>query len=144
MSEDKNDKNIEDEIEELLGKIDDFPEDTTPKEPRFEAVREFISELSNKITIPVSSLLSRVTVGNLVLWAVVLIVTSMIVRKVFPLAVWGVPLGLALLVAAFGMIVFGTNSSSGIEQMWRGKTIEFKQPPLMFRLWRKVRALFRR
>ena len=111
MSEDKNDKNIEDEIEELLGKIDDFPEDTTPKEPRFEAVREFISELSNKITIPVSSLLSRVTVGNLVLWAVLLIVTSMIVRRVFPLAVWGVPLGLALLVAAFGMIVFGTNSS---------------------------------
>ena len=69
MSEDKNDKNIEDEIEELLGKIDDFP---------------------------------------------------------------------------FGMIGFGTNSSSGIEQMWRGKTVEFKQPPLMFRLWRKVRALFRR
>ena len=144
MSEDKNDKNIEDEIEELLGKIDDFPEDTTPKEPRFEVVREFISELSNKITIPVSSLLSRVTVGNLVLWAVVLIVTSMIVRRVFPLAVWGVPLGLALLVAAFGIIVFGTNSSNGIEQMWRGKTIEFKQPPLMFRLWRKVRSLFRR
>ena len=85
-------------------------------------------------------MIAKITISNLVVVASVLILTSFFLRRIIPFAIWGVPLGVAFLIAAFGMLVFGSRQTSIVEQNWRGKSIKFHQQSKLKRLITRIRS----
>ena len=138
-----NDKpNIEDEINDLLGKLDNFPQEQSesPSLKKFRELSQRSVEFFQPIIRPASNLIAKITVSNLAVLASILILASFFLRRIIPFAIWGVPLGLAFLIAAFGMLVFGSRPTSVVEQNWRGKSIKFQQPSKIRRLFARIRS----
>jgi len=142
MGNNKDKPNIEDEINELLGKLNNFPkEQTVPASTaRFRILLQQSVQFFQPIVRPASNIIARITMSNLAAIASVLILTSFFLRRIIPLAIWGVPLGLAFLIAAFGMLVFGTRGTSIVEQNWRGKSIQFRQQSRLKRFFTYMRS----
>ena len=144
MGKNKDKQNIEDEINELLGKLDNFPKEQTgpTSAEKFRHLAEKLIESFQPIARPASNIIAKITISNLAAIASVLILTSFFLRRIIPLAIWGVPLGLAFLIAAFGMLVFGTRQTRIAEQNWRGKSITFHQQSrlrrLITRIWSRL------
>ena len=140
-----NDKpNIEDEINELLGKLDNFPKEQidSANVKKFRKLSQQLIQLFQPIIRPASNMIAKITISNLVVVASVLILTSFFLRRIIPFAIWGVPLGVAFLIAAFGMLVFGSRQTSIVEQNWRGKSIKFQRPSKIRRLFARIRSRF--
>ncbi len=138
----KDKPNIEDEINELLGKLNNFPKEQTvsASTARFRNLVQQLVQFFQPIVRPASNIIARITMSNLAALASVLILTSFFLRRIIPLAIWGVPFGLAFLIAAFGMLVFGTRGDSLVEQNWRGKSIQFRQQSRLKRFFTYMRS----
>lgn len=144
MGKNKDKPNIEDEINELLGKLDNFPKEQTvsTSAAKFRYLAEKLIESFQPIVRPASNIIAKFTISNLAAIASVLILTSFFLRRIIPLAIWGIPLGLAFLIAAFGMLVFGTRQTRIVEQNWRGKSIKFHEQSrlrrFIARIWSRL------
>ena len=142
MGKNKDKPNIEDEINELLGKLDNFPKEQidSANVKKFRKLSQQLIQLFQPIIRPASNMIAKITISNLVVVASVLILTSFFLRRIIPFAIWGVPLGVAFLIAAFGMLVFGSRQTSVVEQNWRGKSIKFHQQSKLKRLITRIRS----
>jgi len=142
MGKNKDKPNIEDEINELLGKLSNFPKEQidSANVKKFRKLSQQLIQLFQPIIRPASNMIAKITISNLVVVASVLILTSFFLRRIIPFAIWGVPLGVAFLIAAFGMLVFGSRQTSIVEQNWRGKSIKFHQQSKLKRLITRIRS----
>ena len=146
MGKKKDKSNIEDEINELLGKLDNFPKEQTESASvkKFHMLSQQAIHFFQPIIRPASNIMARITIPNLAVVASILILTSFFLRRIIPIAIWGVPLGFAFLIAAFGMLVFGSRHTGAIEQNWRGKSIKFRRPSKIRQLIAAIRSRLRK
>ena len=124
---------LEREIEELLGKIEDFP---SASERRARARKKATGRLGGAIAGQQRALLarlSRIDMSQVMLLSFLLILGSLFMRRFSPLLTqWVLYAGIALFIAAFTMLVFGRKGGgpSGNAAYWRGRQIEYRQPSL--------------
>ena len=89
-----NDKpNIEDEINDLLGKLDNFPQEQSesPSLKKFRELSQRSVGFFQPIIRPTSNLIAKITISNLAVLASILILASFFLRRIIPFAIWGVP-----------------------------------------------------
>jgi len=124
---------MEREIEELLGKIEDFP---SASERRARARKKATGRLGGAIAGQQRALLarlSRIDMSQVMLLSFVLILGSLFLGRFSPLLTqWVLYAGIALFIAAFTMLVFGRKGGGarGNAAYWRGRQIEYRQPSL--------------
>lgn len=126
-----NDKDrLEREIEEILGKIEEFPSES---ERRARQRRRTMNRVSSNVTgWPQRQLarLSHIDMSQVMLLSFMLILGSFFLRSFSPLIMqWVLYLGVVLFIAAFAMILMGRRGGGG-SQYWRGKPIQYKQPSM--------------
>lgn len=141
-----NNDRLEREIEEILGKIEQFPD----KGARARRARQ---RNAGRVTSAVSAWqqglarqLSRISVSQLMLASFLMILFAFFFRGRFlpgPLASWILIAGVILFVSAFAVMMFGKSRSRTVEQRWRGRTIEYRTGPTLssrLRRWWASRA----
>ncbi len=135
---------LEREIEEILGRIEQFP-DATDRRKRVRS--RWVQQLTSAISERQRSLmrqLARFTISQVMVLSIVLIVGSLFFRRAVPLMMtWVLYGGLALFVTTFAIMVFGGRGSSASEQKWRGRAVRLPSTPTLMqrlRLWWTTRA----
>ncbi len=124
-----NDKDrLEREIEEILGKIEEFP---SASERRARQRRRTVNRVSSNVASwPQRQIarLSHIDMSQVMLLSFLLILGSFFLRSFSPLIMqWVLYLGVVLFIAAFAMIVLGRRGGGGGTQYWRGKPIQYRQ-----------------
>jgi hypothetical protein len=121
---------LEREIEEILGKIEDFP---TP-EPRYKATsRHALRRLGGAISErhrAITARVAQISMSQVMLLAFLLILGSFFFRRMNPMLMnWVLYLGIILFVTAFAIMVFGRRGSGGrssSDARWRGREVEYQ------------------
>ncbi len=128
---------IEREIEEILDKIDKFPEGGRKSRPK----RSNVSRPVKRTGGSTSKWLSAVTMRKVMMWALLAVIVAFFMR--------GIPGGYWLLIGA--IIVLGTafflstRGGSGVsnapEKRWRGQPLDLSEPgwPDKLKAWWKSR-----
>ena len=120
---------IEREIEEILKKIDNFPDRTRPK-----------TRKPSKSSSALQRWLARVSMRKVMMWALFAAMVAFFLR--------GIPGGYFLLigaiivfVTAFMLSTRGTGPTGGPEKRWRGQPLELSEPgwPDKVKAWIKGR-----
>lgn len=129
MSNDKD--RLEREIEEILGKIEEFP---SASERRARQRKRAVGRLGASVSSwPQRQLaaLSRIDMSQVMLLSFMLILGSFFLRAFSPLIMqWVLYAGVVLFVAAFAMLLMGRRGGRGDTRYWRGKPIEYRQPSM--------------
>jgi hypothetical protein len=133
---------IEREIEDILNKIDDFvPEGGRSRKPT--PIRP--SPLS-KATTWLTRRLTTISLGQVMMYALVIVVAAFFFRFVNPAVMrWVMIGGLIVLGTAFVLSVFGGGSGRTIrqpEKRWRGQPLDLSQPswPDRVKYWLRGRS----
>ncbi|MCB9491664.1 MAG: hypothetical protein H6674_06330 [Dehalococcoidia bacterium] len=142
-----NNDRLEREINEILGKIEQFPDaESRAKRNRRRNVNRFTSRIS-EVQRGIARQLSRVSVSQLMLASFLMILFAFFFRgRGLPAgaASWVLLAGVVLFVSTFAVMLFGprTRPGSSTEQRWRGRTIRYDSPSLGSRLrrWWSSRA----
>ena len=125
---------LEREIEEILGKIEQFP----PPESRARRRRQrAVSQARARIADwqqGVVRQLGRVSLSQLMLLSFLVILASFFFRGRMipaPLATWLLVAGVILFISTFSVTVFGSRGSttSTREQRWRGRSVQQPRGP---------------
>ena len=132
------DDRLEREINEILNKIEQFP---TPETRRNRALRRQLRHIGAAVAVrqrAVARELSRISLSQLILLGFLLILGSFfLVRLGGPIAQWLLIAGVVLLVASFGLMLFGGGRGGrGTTRQWRGRTIAYDSDNLARRLRR--------
>ncbi|RLT43742.1 MAG: hypothetical protein DWI58_03165 [Chloroflexi bacterium] len=137
---------LEREIEEILGKIDQFPDaEARRKREGNRALRQIGTAISDRQRA-IARELGRFSMSQVMLASFLLMLGSLLFRAGAPLLMeWMLYLGSVLFVTSFAFIVFGggSGSSSSQPQRWRGRPIEASSgPSLSHRLrgWWEARS----
>ena len=128
---------LEREIEEILGKIEDFPSASERRaRARKKATGRFGTAIANQQRA-VLARLSRIDMSQVMLLSFVLILGSLFLgRLLSPLVTqWVLYTGIALFMASFAMLVFGRKTSggpgpTGSGPYWRGRQIDYRAPSM--------------
>ena len=126
---------LEREIEEILGKIEQFPD----QQARAKRARR---RNAGRITSAIAGWQQRVAreMGRMSVSQVMLLAFLMILFAFFfrgrglpgPLATWILLGGVILFVSAFAVRVFARpGGGGGVEQRWRGRTIRYETGPTL-------------
>jgi hypothetical protein len=138
---------LEREIEEILGKIEDFP----AAEPRYKrgsrrVLRRFGSAVSERQRA-VMRFMSRISVSQVMLISFLMILGAFILLRRNPMLMnWVMWAGIILFVSSFAILVFSRGRGSGggdSETRWRGRSVEYEAGPSIVqrvRLWLSGRA----
>lgn len=117
---------LEREIEEILGKIENFP---GPGERR---VRRALSHPAKDAVVrrqrAVVREISRISVSQVMLGSFLLILGSFFFRDAGVIAVWALYAGIVLFVVSFAIMMFGNRarlSPSHQETVWRGRHVSY-------------------
>ena len=134
---DENDR-LEREINEILNKIEQFP---TPEKRRNRALRRQLRRVGDAVAIrqrAVARELSRISLSQLILVSFLLILGSFFLSRLGgPIGQWLLIAGVVLLVASFGLMLFGGGRRGGATtRQWRGRTIAYDSDGLARRLRR--------
>lgn len=135
---------IEREIEEILGKIDQFP---APETRRARARKRALRRMGTAIAERQRALmreLSRVSISQVMLASFLLILGSFFFRRFNPLVMqWALYAGIVLFVSSFAILIFsrGSGGPSSIQTRWRGREISY--PPTRQRLGQRLRHWLR-
>jgi hypothetical protein len=126
---------IQQEIEELLARLETFP----PKRPLSQRIKRGVSGFLNGIGNALSSIpLPHLTAGHLLLIAIAMIVVAFMIGGGSDLIRWVIIGGFLLFIAAF---VLSLRRQSGPpEKLWRGKPMDLNGPGVGERLrswWRR-------
>lgn len=126
---------IQQEIEELLAKLDTFP----PKRPLSARVRSGISGFFQGIARSVSSIpLPRLSAGHVLLIAIAVIVIAYLAGGGSDLVRWVIAVAIVVFIGAFVMSL--RRHSRPPEKLWRGKPMDLNGPGVGERLrswWRR-------
>lgn len=136
---------LEREIEEILGKIENFPD---PSVRARRARKRRFARLGNAMMVrqrAIARELSRVSVSQLMLAAFLLILFSFFFRRMSPMVMnWVLYAGIVLFVSSFAIMVFSGRSGRTVQQNWRGRTVEYSTRPSIaeraIRWWRSRNA----
>ncbi|MSP21699.1 MAG: hypothetical protein EXR66_01525 [Dehalococcoidia bacterium] len=127
---------LEREIEEILGKIEDFP---SASERWARARKKATGRLGTAIAgqqRAVLARLSRIDMSQVMLLSFVLILGSLFLgRMLSPLITqWVLYAGVALFIASFAVLVFapkgGRCGPPGSAPYWRGRQIDYRSPSI--------------
>ena len=137
------DDRLEREINEILDKIEQFP---TPENRRARTRRRILRRLAGSVAEAeraVARQLSRISIGQVMLFAFLMILGSFFFRRFSPLFTqWMLVGGVILFVSSFAIMVF-SRGGSGLSrsQYWRGQAIDPRAPSLITRIrrWFAVR-----
>ena len=116
---------LEREIEELLGKIEDFP-GPDAKRARKPSTRPIVEGVARRQQ-RVARELSRVSVSQVMLFAFLLILGSFFFREFGLVAVWAMYAGVVLFVVSFAIMMFGGRGRASRRQktVWRGRNASY-------------------
>ncbi len=129
---------LEREIEEILGKIEEFP---SASQRRARQRQRTMNQLGASISARqrgVLAWLSGIDMSQVMLLSFFLILGSFFLRGISPLIMqWVLYAGVVLFISAFAMMVFGRRGGPRGAQYWRGKPIQYRQSSVgdLFRRW---------
>jgi hypothetical protein len=116
---------LEREIEEILGKIENFPgpEARRARKPLPRPVGDAVARRRRAVARQVS----RVSVSQVMLFAFLLILGSFFFRQAGVVALWALYAGLVLFVVSFAIMMFGNRGrlSGRQETVWRGRNVSY-------------------
>ncbi|RLT40268.1 MAG: hypothetical protein DWI58_11280 [Chloroflexi bacterium] len=117
---------LEREIEEILGKIENFPgpEARRARNPIGQPITEAVAKRQRAI----GRELSRISVSQVMLFAFLLILGSFFFREFGILASWALYAGVVLFVVSFAIMMFGGRGRVGGKQqtVWRGRDVSYR------------------
>ena len=120
---------LEREIEEILGKIEQFPTETHGRRARRRALRQFGAAISNRQR-GAARQLARISISQVMLLSFLMILGAFFFRRMSPLAMdWLMYAGIILFVSSFAILMFGPRHRRSVEQNWRGRTIRYETGP---------------
>ncbi len=116
---------LEREIEEILSKIEHFPDaETRRTRARRRALRGFGSAIADRQRAIAKSL-GRISIGQVMLISFLMILGAFFLRGVGPMS-WLLYAGVILFVSSFTIMMFTRGSGgSSVEQRWRGREISY-------------------
>lgn len=116
---------LEREIEEILGKIENFPgpEARRARKPLGRPVGDAVAKRRQAVARE----LSRVSISQVMLFSFLLILGSFFFRQAGVVAVWALYGGVILFVVSFAIMMFGNRGrlSGRQETVWRGRNISY-------------------
>ena len=131
-----NDDRMEREINEILDKIERFPD---PESRRARARKRFLRRIAGGSADQQRALIRRlsgIAVSQVMLTSFLLILGSFFLgRFLGPMKSWMLLAGVFLFVSSFGIMVF-TRNGSGQTQHWRGQDVTLQSESLATRLRR--------
>lgn len=120
---------LEREIEEILGKIEQFPTETRGRRARQRALRQLGGAISNRQRAAARQL-ARISISQVMLLSFLIILGAFFFRRMSPLAMdWLLYAGIILFVSSFAILIFGGGHHRSTEQKWRGRTIRYDTGP---------------
>jgi hypothetical protein len=124
---------LEREIEEILGKIEQFPDpETRARRARKRSVNRFTTRIAGWQQNAARSL-SRVSVSQLMLASFLMILFAFFFRGRMlpaPVASWILLAGVILFISTFAVMVFTRRSGgSTVQQKWRGRPVQYSTAP---------------
>lgn len=146
-----NNDRLEREIEEILGKIEKFPDaESRAKRSRRRTANRFTARLAD-LQRGIARRLSGVSVSQLMLASFLIILFAFFFRGrglAPPVSSWLLLAGVILFISTFAVMIFGPRSRGGVggvggEQRWRGRTIQYQSGPSLagrIRQWWSSRA----
>lgn len=129
-----NNDRLEREINEILGKIEQFPDaESRARRQRRRTVNRFTSRFA-EVQQGIARRLGRISVSQLMLASFLMILFAFFFRgRGLPptLSSWILLAGVILFVSTFAVMLFGPRSGGGgpVEQRWRGRTIRYDSGP---------------
>jgi len=137
---------LEREIEEILGKIEQFPDAGSRRRRTVNRTLQRIGYAISDRVRDFARQLGRFSVSQVMLFSFILIIASLFFRRAAPgMMSYMLYAGIILFIASFAISVFGrgrTSSGSGSTK-WRGRTVQYQSgPSLMQRLryWLSTRT----
>ena len=137
---------LEREIEEILGKIEQFPDaQARQKRARNRVVQQMATAISDRQRA-IARELSHFSMSQVMLASFLLILGSLFFRPAAPLVTaWVLYAGIVLFVTSFAFMVFGGRGSStgSSQQLWRGRPIQTSSGPSLsqrLRSWWETRT----
>lgn len=120
---------LEREIEEILGKIEQFPEaDARRRRARHRAFGRVGAAVSRQQQA-IARQLGRVSISQVMLLAFLMILGSFFFRRMSPLLMeWVMYAGIVLFVSSFAIMMFSggpRGSGGGRQTKWRGRTVHY-------------------
>ncbi|RJQ09354.1 MAG: hypothetical protein C4558_06520 [Dehalococcoidia bacterium] len=117
---------LEREIEEILGKIENFPgpEARRARKPLSRPVGDAVVKRQRAMVRE----LSRISVSQVMLFSFLLILGSFFFREAGIVAAWALYGGVILFVVSFAIMMFGNRgrfSPSHQETVWRGRNVSY-------------------
>ncbi|MQC17773.1 MAG: hypothetical protein DWG80_01710 [Chloroflexi bacterium] len=143
-----NNDRLEREIEEILGKIEQFPDaESRAKRSRRRNTNRLTARLS-EVQRGIARRMSGISVSQLMLASFLLILFAFFFRgRGLPSAAayWLLVAGVILFVSTFAVMIFTPRTRSGptVEQRWRGRSIQYQTGPSLparLRHWWSTRA----
>jgi hypothetical protein len=119
---------LEREIEEILGKIDQFPAPETRRaRARKRAIRRLGSAIADRQRAFMREL-SRVSISQVMLASFLMILGSFFFRRFSPLFMqWVLYAGIVLFISSFAILMFSRGSAgSSTQTRWRGREITYQ------------------
>ncbi len=117
---------LEREIEEILSKIEHFPDaETRRTRARKRALRGFGGAIAERQRA-FAKALGRISIGQVMLISFLMILAAFFFRGFGPMS-WLLYAGIILFVSSFAIMVFarGGGSRGTVEQRWRGREIRY-------------------
>jgi hypothetical protein len=136
---------LEREINEILEKIDHFP---TSEQRRARKARRAVHGIGDAISSRTHAFMrevSRVSLSQMMLLALILILGSLFFRRFIPIAwPWMMYAGIVLFLTSFVLMAFGGGRGGGSreEHYWRGRPMAYSSDSLsrrMRRWWNRQR-----
>ncbi|RLT38457.1 MAG: hypothetical protein DWI58_15200 [Chloroflexi bacterium] len=118
---------LEREIEEILGKIEQFPD--APARRKRARIR-WVQLLATRVSDGQRSVmrqLSRFSISQVMLASFIIILGSLFFRRAAPsLMAWALYAGIILFVSSFAILMFSRRGSSSSTTKWRGRTVSYQ------------------
>src|SRR5690606_1644331 len=125
--------NLEREIEEILGKIEHFPEAPARPSRGRRVLRRFGAAVSERQR-SVMRVMSRISISQVMLLAFLMILGSFILLRRNPMLMnWVMWAGIILFISSFAIMMFGRRGGGGgsVETRWRGQTVRYESGPTL-------------
>ena len=127
---------LEREIEEILGKIEQFPDAGARRKRSTNRVLQQIGAAISEQQRALMRQLSRFSISQVMLLSFILILGSLFFRRAAPLLMsWVLYAGIIVFVSSFAIMMFSGRGSLTAQQKWRGRPVQYRsEPPLSQRL----------
>ena len=123
---------LEREIEEILGKIERFPEADSRRTHVQQRVLRQIGTAISARQRAVARELARISLSQVMLVSFLMILGAFFFRKMSPLAMdWLMYAGIILFVSSFAILMFGRRGGGTVRQNWRGRPVRYQTGPTL-------------